>query len=192
MNSLPDVVTWSALGVSVAAIISSALLAGVGRRISKLKAENGTNKPKERDYKTEVRLVLVHAILMREIERCKVFRIASCLLVFSQFVVGGLLASSFIIKTLGESLIGFFGIVVLAASLIQQHFRPDLLHKVSAEKLRRLRSLNRELEDQLYISTRTEVSNEELIRIRLHATASLERIEASEHFALQNEKQQTA
>lgn len=173
-------------GVAVITALLSAVTAAVGRRIGSKSA--GEPKEASRDYKSEIRLTLVGALLAREVARRKVFSLASGLLIFSQFVVGGVLASSFVIRALGENLIGLFGLVVLLSSLINQQFRPDLLRRTSCDKLRRLRSLKRKLEDELYIATRGEIADAELIRLRLYTTNALEQIEEEESHLLDREK----
>jgi hypothetical protein len=161
------------------AIAASAAIAQIGLSLQP-KKEKPVKGPAERDYKTDVRLNTIQGHLERERDRYVTIAMASILLISSKFVVGGLLASSFIIKTLGETITGFLGIVVLGSSLANQRFRPDMLRRISFEKLRRLRSLKRRLEDELYEATRGQVSEADIIRIRLFATRELEQIEDME------------
>lgn len=188
MSAFTDFAPIAAAIAGALSVAVSAVLSLVARRIGRLKVAIN-EKEKERDFKSEIRLTQVQSILSQEIDRRGIFRVASASLVFSQFIVGGILASSFVSKTLGETLIGLLGLLVLAASLISQHFRPDLLHKVSSEKVRRLKALRRKLEDDLYVATRAEVSDDRLIEIRLFATKALEEIETAEFDALRNEKE---
>ena len=181
--------SFPVLGAALAALtaILSAVAATFGKRVGNKKTPETKGTP--RDYKAEIRLTLVTILLTREIERRQVFSAASGLLIFSQFVVGGILASSFVIRTLGENLIGLLGLLVLLSSLINQQFRPDLLRRASSDKLRRLRSLKRKLEDDLYIATRSEVTDSDLIKLRLFTTHALEQIEDAEIQFLNNEKE---
>ena len=132
----------AALSSLVAALLSTVAKS----RPRRLLAANAIDET--RDYRADVRLNEVKALLEMENEKRFIFRVASACLVIGQFIVGGLLASSFVIKSLNELIIGLLGLVVLASSLVQQHFRPDYLHKVAAEKSRRLNSLRRRLEDE--------------------------------------------
>src|SRR4051812_19736336 len=50
----------------------------------------------------------------------------SALLLFSQVVIGGVLATSFAQSELDKRIVGVLGVLVLVSSLIHQQFRPDL------------------------------------------------------------------
>jgi hypothetical protein len=190
MRSLFDIIPAVVVFLAAGSAAFSAALSIAARRPSKLtNASNEREVGKERDYRVEIRLRQVQAILSHEIDRKGIFRLSAAALIFSQFVVGGMLASSFVAKTLGEGLIGLLGLIVLAASLISQHFRPDLLHKIAAQKVRRLRALKRKLEDDLYVATRGGITDTRLIEIRLYASNTLEEIETVEYESLRNEKE---
>src|SRR5579864_3843459 len=44
----------------------------------------------------------------------------------AQYIIGGLLASSFVQESLSPRLVGSLGLLVLLASLIKQHFHPEV------------------------------------------------------------------
>jgi len=58
----------------------------------------------------------------------------SGLLVFGQYVVGGVLATSFIRETLNPQVTGFLGLTVLAATLVHQRYRPNVNARLAQEK----------------------------------------------------------
>ncbi|MFL6527935.1 MAG: hypothetical protein ACJ8IQ_07555 [Chthoniobacterales bacterium] len=53
-------------------------------------------------------------------------RWTSRLLTFGQYIIGGLLASSFVQQALSREFVGVLGLLVLVSSLLYQHFRPDI------------------------------------------------------------------
>ncbi len=171
--------TLTTIVAALSAVLAAMLSAVAKSRTQRVTATN--EKEKARDHRAEVRLQEVRALLDLENERRFIFRLAAAALVFGQFIVGGLLASSFVTKNLNEVIVGLLGLIVLGSSLVQQHFRPDYLYKVAAEKGRRLNSLRRWLEDEVYVATRRDaVDEEKLVRARLEATRLLEEIEQAE------------
>ena len=47
-------------------------------------------------------------------------------LTFGQYIIGGLLASSFVQESVPKQVIGMLGVLVLLSSLIRQRYRPDI------------------------------------------------------------------
>jgi hypothetical protein len=76
-------------------------------------------------------------------------RWADHLLTFGQYVIGGVLASSFVQQSLSPAIVGFLGVLVLIASLIKQQFHPDASARDATQKVGKLRALIRSAEDQL-------------------------------------------
>jgi hypothetical protein len=74
---------------------------------------------------------------------------ADHLLTFGQYVIGGVLASSFVQQSLTQSIVGFLGVLVLIASLIKQQFRPDSTAREAKQMVGKFRTLIRSAEDQL-------------------------------------------
>ncbi|NBV21939.1 MAG: hypothetical protein EBS05_08470 [Proteobacteria bacterium] len=158
--------TASVIGTAISAALS--LLA---KRRGVILAAN--ERQAKRDLKSETRLSEIESLLSEEETRKSLYRYAAAFLIFAQFVVGGLLASSFIAKNLNETIVGILGLVVLASSLVSQHFRPDLLHKLTTQKVHRLRTLKRWPEDQLYELSRGELNEDKLLEIRKQITHTL-------------------
>jgi len=70
------------------------------------------------------------------------------LLTIGQYIVGGLLATSFIQEHMSNIVVGILGLVVLFSSTVHQKFRPDLkaaAAKSRALKLRRSQDLSNEI-----------------------------------------------
>lgn len=79
----------------------------------------------------------------------KTAKISSNLLTVGQYVVGGVLASSFVQEALTPKLVGALGVLVLVASLVKQQFHPDLTAADSGRKALQFKALIRTSEDQL-------------------------------------------
>jgi hypothetical protein len=75
----------------------------------------------------------------------------STLLVIGQYIIGGVLASSFIQESLTPKLVGCLGVVVLIASLFRQQFHPEINAEDARKKASQLKALIRFSEDQLSI-----------------------------------------
>ena len=178
-----------AAGAGAAGTIISAFLSLLAKRGRYILVAN--ERQETRDLESEIRLSELKSMLSDEDGRKSLYRYASASLVFGQFVVGGLLASSFIAKSLNETIIGILGLLVLASSLVNQHFRPDLLHKVAAQKVHRLRTLKRWTEDQLYEVTRAPLNEDRLLEIRRKVTATLEQIEQTELQFLETDREKS-
>jgi len=168
------------------AVLSATLSAYAKRQGQHFRTANSQSD--ERDFRADVRLCETESLLSDEETRSKLYRYSSVSLIFSQFVVGGILATSFVSKHLGDEAIGALGLIVLGSSLINQHFRPDLLHKASAQKARQLRCLKREIEDDLFEALRNSPDETVIVKIRKKATAALLAIEQSEESLLYNDK----
>ena len=70
-------------------------------------------------------------------------------LTFGQYIIGGVLATSFIQQQLSPNIIGFFGVLVVLASLIKQHYHPEVSAKVASQKAAKLQALIRDTEDRI-------------------------------------------
>lgn len=83
---------------------------------------------------------------------------ASTVLRFGQYVIGGILATAFVRDTLTPNTVGLLGVLVLMASLIHQHFRPDVTLQECRGRLYRLRRVARRAEDE-WARTQKHLSN---------------------------------
>jgi hypothetical protein len=85
--------------------------------------------------------------LLRQEAVAKTNRLTSALLIVGQYIIGGLLASSFIQESLSRQLVGVLGLLVLFSSLVYQHFRPDLQLRGALQRAVKLKTLIRDVED---------------------------------------------
>jgi len=134
----------------------------------------------KRDFAHEVRLDEIYLLLKAEEWRKSLYKYASASLTFSQFVVGGILASSFVADALSKTVIGILGLLVLASSLLNQHFRPAILHKAAAAKVYRLKTLRRWVEDKLYDITKGPVDEARINAVRTHVREVLDELDRSD------------
>jgi hypothetical protein len=72
-------------------------------------------------------------------------------LTVAQYVIGGVLASSFIQESLSPKLVGGMGVLVLIASLFKQQFHPEINAEFARKKASQLQGFIRMSEDQLTI-----------------------------------------
>jgi len=78
-------------------------------------------------------------------------KVSSNSLIIAQYIIGGVLASSFIQESLNPKWIGAMGVVVLIASLFRQQFHPEINAQNASTKASKLKALIRNSEDQLAI-----------------------------------------
>lgn len=76
---------------------------------------------------------------------------ASVSLTFAQYIIGGVLASSFVQESLTPKWVGALGVLVLIASLFKQQFHPEVTAEDAKKKAFQLLTLRRSSEDQLAI-----------------------------------------
>jgi hypothetical protein len=78
-------------------------------------------------------------------------KIAAHLLTIAQYIIGGVLASSFVQESLTPKWVGALGVVVLIASLFKQQFHPEINAEDARRTASKLQALVRSSEDQLAI-----------------------------------------
>ena len=105
---------------------------------------------------------------------------AAASLTFGQYIVGGVLASSFVQESLTPPVIGFLGVLVLMSSLIHQTYRPDLQRSSARQRVHRLRALIRKVEDDLFALKNEHAGAPSIYDIRQDVSAGLTRIEEGE------------
>lgn len=96
---------------------------------------------------------LNEARLARDAQKgtAKVATISNNALTTAQYVIGGVLASSFVQESLTAKWVGVLGVLVLIASLVKQQFHPELNAEDARKKSSRLQALIRISEDALAI-----------------------------------------
>lgn len=95
------------------------------------------------------RLQEVELELSRQNFISRTARLTTWGLTLGQYIIGGLLASSFLQEQLPHQFAGFLGVLVLLSTLIYQNFRPDKQMRLAEIKKVRLRALYRTTEDDL-------------------------------------------
>ena len=102
------------------------------------------------------------------------------LLTFGQYIIGGLLASSFVQNSVPAEVIGILGVLVLLSSLIRQRYRPDIKAVGAKRRAALLRSFIREVEDSLYALKNGQDNAPSVFAIRQKVTERLSKVEESE------------
>jgi len=172
----------AALSSAVAAALSMAISV-LSRRLYSGRSgasEISLAHKEEPDPETQTRVREARTVLARQENIAEWNRRADSLLTFSQYIVGGVLASSFLQSALAPELIGFLGIVVLASKLIHQHYRPDLSSRGAKHRAIRLKQLIRTAEDGLYAIHASQKDAPTLLAIRTKMSDGLSEIERAE------------
>jgi hypothetical protein len=106
-------------------------------------------------------------------------------LAIGQYIVGGIIATSFIQQSLAPHIINVLGLLVLISTLIRQKFNPDLTASTAARQAHLIRSFRRSTEDRLtavpFIKQTPEAVISEYLDILMSASkflASIEHIDA--------------
>jgi hypothetical protein len=93
----------------------------------------------------------VERFLEEQISRKKKSSLASNTLTVGQYIIGGLLASSFVSQYMNPVVTGSLGVLVLLSSLIKQNFSPDIDASDAKRKEAQLLELIRETDNELSI-----------------------------------------
>jgi hypothetical protein len=143
---LPSLVTMSNVGdrsfqdgVSVSDGITAVNTSGLFNRLNLAKTH------------VLVRLTETRNANLKQLRLARWARWSSNLLTFSQYVLGGVMATSFIQKQLSPEAIGVFGVLVIAASLVKQHYHPEIDRQNASQKANQLEALVRQSEDRLVV-----------------------------------------
>jgi len=96
--------------------------------------------------------------LVRQQQLVRIHRLAGWLLTFGQFVIGGLLASSFVQQSLSKELIGGLGLLVLVSSLLRQHYQPEVEAGAARRRVAKLKNVLREVEDNIELQQENNTS----------------------------------
>ena len=101
-------------------------------------------------------------------------------LTFSHYVIGAMMATSFVQKSLTPTVIGWMGLIVVASSAIKQHYHPDIAAQNAAQKASQLDALIRQGEDRVVVleTTRPAATDDPLNMLDLleHLTADITKV----------------
>lgn len=100
-------------------------------------------------------------------------------LTFGQYIIGGVLATSFVQSSLSATGTGFLGVLVLVSSLIHQRYRPDVKAKNGYDRAARLKQLIRDAEDIVFDLKRQQDA-QNITKVRQLISKGLADIERSE------------
>lgn len=101
-------------------------------------------------------------------------------LTFSQYIIGGVLASSFVQTQLTKETVGLLGVLVLVASSIHQRYRPDVKYRNAKQRAVQLRALIRKAEDLVYDARLQNKDVSAIQPIRRFVTEGLNQIDTAE------------
>jgi hypothetical protein len=135
------------------------------------------------------RLEEARQALKQQYALAKAHRVGGGLLTFGQLIVGGLLASSLVQEQTSKSLIGALGLLVLASSIIRQHYKPESSSLAARERAVKLKTIIREVEDHLYFRRTGDEGAMDLHELRRLLTAVLNDFDTAEAQALANAMQ---
>ena len=146
-----------ALVLSAVATVLSALLSTFAKRgFSNLILDFGRTAPSKEisppEDNVSIRLREVREELKRQKRIATINRYASSILTFGQFIIGGLLATSFLQENLSKPIVGLLGLLVLSSSLVRQYYRPDIQAAAATGRAAKLKFLIRKAQDQFYLS----------------------------------------
>lgn len=104
-------------------------------------------------------------------------------LVFGQYVIGGILTTSFVQETLDKQAVGALGVLVLLATLLHQSYRPDIKARAAGAKSRYLRWLMRKAEND-----RIRFGSEKSLDIAEAVTQGLNKVDLEEEWEVEDTK----
>jgi hypothetical protein len=100
-------------------------------------------------------------------------------LTFGQYIIGGVLATSFVQTIVSSSAVGFLGVLVLVSSLVHQRYRPDLKARNAKERTVSLKRLVRKAED-LVFELKKKKDEDGLAKVRDLISTELAKVDESE------------
>lgn len=104
----------------------------------------------------------------------------SASLIIGQYIIGGLLASSFVQESLKPHTVGLLGLLVLVSSLLFQHFRPDIRLRGALARSLNLKNLIRVGENEIHAIRTNQPQAPTAYELGKRISDELSRIEASE------------
>ncbi len=148
-----------------------------GQRVTASNIAAEGQYPDDARLERESRLIDVRIEVARQRTIARWTGIAAGTLRFGQYIVGGVLASSFIQTALTPDVVGFLGVLVLISSLIQQQYRPDIHQRAARRRIVMSKALIRRIEDALYAISSGADNVCTIMEIRQMVTSGLATIE---------------
>jgi hypothetical protein len=184
MNNL-EVLAAGASGI--ATLIATLLSALAKRRVSSSVEEFIKPSRSKESFPHEDGLSIRFREVREEFQRQKrvaaVNRLASSILTFGQFIIGGLLATSFLQENLSKPVVGILGLLVLTSSLVRQYYRPDIQGAAASGRAAKLKAMIRDAQDQFYLLDQKvdgALPRHEILKMLSKGLAQIEESEAND------------
>jgi hypothetical protein len=170
-----------AMVLAALASIAGGLVSALAKTIQNPKKEEGeTDFEQSHDLVKDTRLDELKSKLSN-IKWVRTLNSASAnFLTFGQYIIGGLLASSFIQESLSKNMIGLLGVLVLFSSLVHQRFRPDIQAEWARMRVAKARKMIREIEDRIFELKNERDGAQDIFSIRNLATNALSALDDAE------------
>lgn len=175
-----DITIAAALIPALAALLAAVISAATARLRLSTGAPSGADDETAADTERDSRLDEARRYLQRQDTMARWNSRAAASLTFSQYIVGGILATSFVQESLPREVVGFLGLLVLIASLIHHRFRPDIYARCARERAMHLKAMIRRAEDALYTIGAGKADAASVLKVRKMVSQALAEIEASE------------
>jgi hypothetical protein len=185
-----DATVTAALISALAALLAAVMSAATARLRLNTGAPSGAEDEESADPERDTRLNEARRYQQRQEAMARWNSRAAASLTFSQYIVGGILATSFVHESLPREVVGILGLLVLIASLIHHRYRPDIYARCARERAVQLRALIRKAEDALYTIRSGKSDAPSLLKIRKMVTQELAEIEASELRDMETEREE--
>ena len=100
---------------------------------------------------------------------------------FGQYIVGGILATSFVQENMAEVVVSFLGVLVLVSALIREQFKPDQQKAIASKVELVLKEQQRSVEDQYANLKVLSVDEKMLLKFSQKVSRILNNVEKIEH-----------
>jgi hypothetical protein len=175
--------------IGIAIGTAAALLGAITSNRSE-QSEPDPRPPESTQPHLEARISEVRAAIRRQRVSERLSGISSAALTFSQYVVGAVLATSFVQQSLSNRTIGGLGVVVVFASVCHQRYRPDVIHRQAKARRARLAKALRQAEDQLFAISEKRDNAPSAIRVAQSLSRGLDELELGGLEEVEDEKPQ--
>ena len=186
-----DATVTAAMISALAALLAAVMSAATARLRLNSVARSAADDQESPDPERDTRLDEARSYLWRQEAMARWNRRAAASLTFSQYIVGGILATSFVQESLPKEVVGFLGVLVLVASLIHHRYRPDIYARCARERSVQLRALIRKAEDALFAIRSGRADAPSLLKIRKMISEELAEIEASELQGMESDREES-
>jgi len=178
----PTVVASIVAGLAtiVGAVMSLLSRRLIAMKMGPVEIEFKGEGPPPPDLDRDSRLTEARQALSRQGSIAKWNKRANAWLTFSQYVIGGVLATSFMQNALSKEVVGFLGVLVLLSKLIHQHYRPDVSFRAAQRRSVQLKRLIRGAEDEVFTIKQEMEGAPSILDVRTRVSNGLSDIEEEE------------